>query len=1297
MNRPQRTTSLKQAARHGFISAVLIFLTCMAAFGQSGVSVLRGLVTDPQGQAIRGAVVKLTNAEKNFNRVQTTNEEGVYVFNALPPGVYNIEVQAASFKKAELTSVAAQVDAQREINVTLEVGSVTEITQVTAAAEAPINTTDASIGHNFESARIQALPLNARNIVGLLSLQPGATRMGEINGGRRDQANITIDGIDANEQQSGLDVVAAAVNGNEADATKTREAFSSVLRTNPDAIQEFRVITSGQGAGQGRSSGAQVSLVIKSGTNNFHGSLYEYHRNTITSANDWFNNANGRFVATDASVVRGDARVGDERNPRPKLIRNIFGGSLGGPILKDRAFFFYSYEGRRDAAEQSIIQTVPTETLRQGIVRYRNTAGGITTLNQTDLARIFPGTGGVNQAGLSILQGAPLPNSTELGDGLNIAGYRFNAPISTRLGAHIAKFDFKLNDRQTAFLRANYQNDVYGTAPQFPTTPSPDLWVHPMGFVAGHDWTLSNALVNNARVGLTRQAVSQQGDSNQNLVNFRFVYQPFAFQRGLNRTTPVWNFTDDLSWVKDAHTMQFGTNIRLVTNNRDSFANSFDTAIINPSYFDASGSSLSDPLADLSTGALTNTRSAVAAVLGRVSQYTANIVYDAEGKPLPAGSASVRSFATQEYEFYGQDVWKLRPNLTLIYGMRWSTSTPVYETNGLQITPTTSLAEFFDRRVEGAKAGQPYNELLTLDRAGKANGKPGFYSQDWNNFAPNFSVAWSPNFGDNLLGRAIGRDGKAVFRGGFRMLYDRIGSALAVNFDLNSRLGFSANSASAANACNQTTSLCPQLTSLAPNVRSYPSIVVPPTLNFPLTHPTAGGRGRLDTTIDDSLTTPRQFTWNLTYGREIGKGTVFEMSYVGRAGRNLLAVRDIMHLNNLTDTKSGVDWYGAAAQLATLREGNTPITSVGSIPYFENLFPGLAGNYTINGQSVALTATQAFYRRVARTFINNDPTQPRIGGLNTTDWTFVQDVFNDASSLGPGAFYHPQYAALATFSTIGSSDYHGGTFTVRQRLKSDLLFDFNYTFSKSFDDSSSLEAQLATSNFIRNPLNLKLSRAVSNFDVRHSINANWLAGLPFGRGKLLFGNANRPLDAVIGGWALTGILRIHSGLPVGNGLGGPFEQGTWATNWQNASNAVRLRDIKADNNANVADPTGNVEGLRPNIFSDPTAAYRSFRSPRAGEVGDRNILRIPSYFTLDAGLGKTFNMPYAESHKLQFRWEVFNLTNTQPFGVIGALSVAQDPYLGSAGSDFGRYIDSQKPVGETRPGRVMQFALRYVF
>jgi hypothetical protein len=1277
---------------------LLVMLTVGGALAQEDTTTVRGTVVDPQNNPVAGATVKLTNPAKNFTRTQTTNESGSYAFSLVQPGTYQLEVEAGGFKKAAISNVNAPVNTPVDINVPLEIGNVNETVTINSGAESALNTTDASIGNTFESRRIEELPLNARNIVGLLSLQPGVTRQGEVNGGRRDQSNITLDGIDINEQQTGLDVVAASLNSNDLDGSKTREAFSGVLRSTPDSVQEFRVTTSLPNSNQGRSSGGQVSLVTKSGTNDFHGSLYWFHRNTVTTSNDWFNNAAGRYSASDSLVQQGLAKAGDQIAPRPKLLRNIYGGSIGGAAIKDRLFFFYNYEGRRDAAGQSVLQVVPTETLRQGIVRYNNSSGGITTLTPANIATLYPGTGGINPAGLAILRSAPLPNSAETGDGLNVSGFRFNAPISTELSTHIARFDLMINDRQTLFVRGNYQNDLYGQAPAFPGTPSPGLWVHPYGFVAGHTWTVTNSLVNNARVGLTRQAFSQQGDSTSNLVNFRFVYQPFLYQRALNRTTPVWNITDDVSWIKGTHTVQLGTNLRFIRNNRESFANSFDTAIINPSAFLASGSTLSDPLTDLSPASnLVLLRGAVAAVLGRVSQYSANVIYDIDGKPTAAGSPSARSFATEEYEFYGQDVWKIRPNLTLTFGLHYGVSTPVYERNGFQVSPTVDLGEFFQQRVDGAANGQPFRQLLTLDLAGEANNKPGFYKTDWNNFAPLATVAWSPDFGDNFLGHLIGRSGRSVIRGGFRTVYDRIGSALAVNFDLNSRLGFSASSAAAFNACDQTTSLCPLLTGLEPDVRTYPRLVIPPSLTFPFTHPTAGGRGRLDTTIDNSLTTPKQYLWNVSYGRELPKGFSFEMSYVGRLGRDLLLVRDAMALNNLVDTKSGTDWYTAAGQLAVLREANAPITSVAPIPYFQNLFPGLAGTFNVNGVATPLTATQAAYRRVARRFVNNNAAQGAIGGLNTTDWTFVQELFDDRSILGPGVFYHPQYAALATWSSIGTSDYHGALFTFRQRFKSDLAFDINYTLSKSMDDGSALEAQAATSNFLRNSLDTKLNRSVSNFDMRHNLNANWLVGIPIGRGKRLLGDLPTVANAFLGGWQLSGIFRYHSGMPVANGIGSPFELGTWASNWQLSSSVIRIRPVEEGQDPNVPDPTGVTSGDRPNIFSDPVAAYQSFRSPRAGEVGDRNTFRLPSYIVLDAGLSKTFDMWYSEGHKLQFRWEVFNVTNTQRFGVISSFGAEQDPYLGRPGSDFGRYIGSQTPVGETRPGRVMQFALRYRF
>src|SRR6266850_8039633 len=325
------------------IASFVLVLLASASFAQTGSSSVRGIVSDPQGNAIAGANVTLANAERNFSRSQTTGTDGGYLFKPVPPGTYRLEIESKGFKKSVVATVQAQVDTASDVNVQLEVGSVSETVTITSAGEAPINTTDATIGNTFDSRRISELPLNARNVVGLLSLQPGVTQSGYVNGGRSDQANVTLDGVDVNEQQRGLDVV-------------TGNAFASVLRVTPDSVQEFRVVTTNANAEQGRSSGAQVSLVTKSGSNDWHGLLYEYHRNTVTSANDFFNNA---------------AKV-----PRPPLLRNIFGGTVGGPIKHDKAFFFFSYEGFREATATSVVRTVPlADSIGKGIVRYKTASG----------------------------------------------------------------------------------------------------------------------------------------------------------------------------------------------------------------------------------------------------------------------------------------------------------------------------------------------------------------------------------------------------------------------------------------------------------------------------------------------------------------------------------------------------------------------------------------------------------------------------------------------------------------------------------------------------------------------------------------------------------------------------------------------------------------------------------------------------------------------------------------------------------------------------------------------------------
>ncbi len=1268
---------------------LMLLFAAPAASAQSGRSTVRGTVRDQQGNVVTGASVTLTDAEKNFTRTQTTNEEGGYTFAAIPPGTYRVEVEASGFKKSSVADVRALVDTPVDADVELQPGLNTESVTVTASTEAALNTTDATIGTAFESRRIQELPLNARNVVGLLSLQPGVTRAGYVNGGRADQANVTLDGVDVNEQQRGLDVV-------------TDEAFASVLRSTPDSLQEFRVTTTNPNAEQGRSSGAQVSLVTKSGTNQLHGSLYEYHRNTVTTANDFFNN-----------------KAGVER---PQLLRNIFGGSVGGPIIKDRFFFFGTYEGFREATATSVLREVPLPTLGQGIVRYRTASGasdpscpagtpaGVRSLNVAQINAAYTAangvTPGINPAALAVIASAAsryTANDPGAGDGLNTSGFRFNARTPARLNTYITRFDLNVTDRQNLFVRANYQNDnvthsVYGATDCgtsdniqcFPDTAPLTLWNHPKGIAVGHSWTISNTLVNRVAYGFTRAAFTDQGDATGNFQSFRFIFRPLGFKSSLERTTPVHNFVDDLSWVKGNHTLQLGGNVRLIANNRTSFAAAFDNAITNPSYYDCSGDAVifdnetcGDPIfSDVDSGSESELRDALTAIIGRFSQYGASLVYDQGGQLQPVGTPTTRSFATQEYEFYAQDSWRWRSNLTINYGVRWSTSTPVYERNGFQVKPVQSLGDYFRQRVESAERGVPFNDPITVDLAGKANNKPGFYDQDWNNFAPSVSVAWSPDFGDNAFGRLIGRKGKSVIRGGYRMSYDRIGSQLAVNFDLNNSLGFVSARGISANTFNVSDRLAPLFTGPNQNVRpllTARGVDLPGSINFPLTTPSDEDQ-RIEQSLDDTITTPWNHSINLSYGRELKGGLSFETSYVGRFARNLLATRDIMQLNNIRDPASGMTWYEAANRLVDLRYAGAAITSVQPIPFFENLFPGLAGTFNVLGTNRALTATQAAYRRMAL---------GSVGGRNTTDYTFLQLLWDDqpVARLN-NTFYQPQYAALSVFSTVARSNYNAAQFTLHQRFRNDLIFDFNYTFSHSLDNASGLQASGAYgSAFIVNALQPDQNYSDSDFDVRHTINANWLVGLPVGRGKMLFHDANKVVNGIFGGWTLTGIFRFNTGLPIQT----PFEADRWATNWNVQSNGVRVVPLQSQ--------PGDVDG-EPNVFGNPTNALQSFRDARPGEVGDRNVLRAPGYVTLDAGLYKSFALPW-EGQRITFRWEVFNVTNTQRFdgATIADLSLPQDPFLfkPNAGSEFGKFTSTQAPLNETKAGRVMQFALRYEF
>jgi hypothetical protein len=820
--------------------------------------------------------------------------------------------------------------------------------------------------------------------------------------------------------------------------------------------------------------------------------------------------------------------------------------------------------------------------------------------------------------------------------------------------------------------------------------------------------------VNNARFGLTRQAFSQVGQTVGNSTRFRFIYQPSdPFSRSLERVTPVYMLGDDLSWVKGKHTFQFGFTFQKQNNLRTNFAHAWDDAVTNPSFYitGAIRTPMNNYVASLFPGNLVYSgdraavENAITALIGRFSQYSANFTYGSDLNLVPSGTPSERNFATQGYEGYVQDVWKLTPALTITAGLRYSLWRPIYETHGLETTPDIPLSEYLARRGAGAAAGVPYADPINVLLSGPKNNGPSMYDWDKTNFQPRVAFAFSPRSDSGIWGKVFGSNGQGVLRAGFSVNGDYFGQALAAFFDSENTLGFGSQTTISANTydvgcspyqnsssdffgpaggCAATPNMGPLFTGFGQDVRSLPGITVVPNLVFPQTQPSDNSR-RIEASLDSALTTPKSYAWSLSYERQLPKGFVVSGSYLGRVGRHLLLQRDAMALLNLADPTSKMDWYTAGTILAQLYEKHTGLDTDGNfvnpgaipvIPYFENLFPGLAANL---GYDPTWNASQTAYAAL------NDS-----GGDFTTMQDWALDLY---SNVGPNAYYNPQYGSLSMFSSVGNSSYNAFAFSLRHRSSS-LTLDFNYTWSHSMDDASGLQsaASYDGTSFILNPFRQRDNRASSDFDMRHQINVNSIWTLPFGKGKKFASEVPTVVNGIIGGWQLSNIMRWNTGMPIGfYDAPGIFDDARWATNWEVQSNVVPIKKVS----------TCPTRGDTPKLFGcDPIGAYQSFRNPYPGETGPRNLFRVPGYFTLDFGLGKTFHLSgisskIPEDHQLQFRWEVFNAFNYQSFGNFdggrSGFGVGLNPFENEPASNFSNF---RKIQGSPR---VMQFGLRYSF
>jgi hypothetical protein len=1313
------------------LSLAVLSLTSNFVRSQSATTSLRGTITDPKGAVVSNASVTLSNPEKGFSRNTKSASDGVYQFLEVPPATYTLTVESAGFNTRKQDNVTLQVSLPATLDLQLSVKGTAEIVEVSGVAPL-VNTTDASQGNVITSAQLAALPAEGRDPVAILSLQPGVTfignavdqsndsRGGSVSGARSDQTNVTLDGLDNNDQILGF-------------------AFQGALRAPLDSLQEFRVTTSNSNADAGRSSGAQVNLVTKSGTNNVHGSLYEYNRSNIGQSNDWFN----KQAQLNAGLP----------NKPGVLHRNTFGGSIGGPIIKNRMFFFADYEGQRTNEAIQTTREVPSTLLRQGIMQFPCDAAGdpncdtsnpnfnvtsnpklasgqlLATITATDLAALdtncqsaqnnpCPWGGGADPNVLTIFQQYPQPNSDALGDGFDYRAFTFAAPAPAKLDTYILKLDYKLNESgtHTVFAKGHLQNFHNTTASQFPGLPANDfLTDNSKGVIAGYTAVLSNTLVNNLRYGFVRQGLGDSGLSATDFNHFRGLDDVRSFGNSVLTNVPVHNLVDDVSWTKGKHTFQFGGNLRIITNNRAGNAQNVSFTSTNVFWLDNAGiantcSSL-DPASLGATGCGADQGYpsvdssfgesfdfAAAAVAGLLTETNKIYNQDKTGHVFAPGEFIRRNFKSTETEFYAQDSWRVTPNLVLTGGLRYSLLQPPYEIHGNQAAPDISLNDWFKTRYNAMLNGQTYNSNnrpVSMALSGQANGKAPYWNWDYKDLAPRLSLAYSPHAESGFLHSLFGGAGKSSIRAGYGIYYDHFGEGIVNTFDRQGSFGLT--TALVNPAGSQDVDCTPRLldlTTLPPPATSFcgQTVVGPPPTGFPVTPPEffQDGSFAIYWGLDDKLKTPYSHVFDFSLTRELSKNYVLEASYVGRLGHRLLQEADLAMPLDIVDPSSKMDYFKAATLLTKAANAGTDITQLAPISYWENLFPGAAGQLGFGppGSSANLgcapgsdpnvanyTATQAMYDMYS-CFTGNETTALFIADLLCLP---ACSQLSGQSSQTPFNFFDDQWSSLYSWRSIGNSAYHALQLTLKHPMSSGLQFTFNYTFSKSMDVGSNAErVNVFETDFggfgdqVINSWAPGQLRAVSDFDMRHQIETDWLWELPFGRGRHFASGMGKVSDAIFGGWGFSGIVHWTSGLPwsMGSGSG-------WPTNWELQGLAVQTSDPGSV--GVFRDSQGN-----PTMFKDLTKAQNAFRFPYPGESGQRNELRGPGYFEINTGVSKAWKI--TEGQQVKFAWETFNLTNSVRFDA----ALSADNYALTFGN-FGQYTNTlSKP-------RVMQFSLRYEF
>lgn len=1208
----------------------VFLLAGMTVWAQGTTSRIAGTVTDSGGSLIAGATVTAINEGTDIKYATVSGSRGEYTFDSIPIGTYTVRVDAPGFKAFVSKGNVLSIGLPTTVNALLRVGATDQTVEVHGGYDLIQTETSGNFGNVIDSKTLTDLPivgLRGRNPLALVTTVPGvvenganATGGGVSVHGSRDRAwNYTLDGIDINESSSG--------GGN-----------SSPTKINPDSVAEFRVITANFTPEFGRNSGGQVVMVTKSGTNSFHGNAFWFYQSPFLRAND----------ASNKSAV--------PPLPKTQFVQNIGGGSVSGPVFRNKTFFFLNIQLLHAYNSAVVTRTVYTDAAKSGIYRYAiggrnlpfgstgatvdakgNPASGV-NIGTYNIAANDPLGIGLDPAVKKYLGLTPSPNTFTVGDGLNTAGYSFVAPQLEKQVDSMVKIDHTFNTKNAIFGRwySGHQNSYGDSANSgyqtFPGAPNQVNTLRtPRNLALGWRFTPTAKTTNEFVVGMNRFGYEfvNPGVSEAITNPFNFnnsVTSPRNSYLGNSRFLTTYQLADNFTLVKGTHVLKWGINFRYgrQIDHRGSVGSLnalpqvlFDTATnpVDTTTFKLPSSGLN------ATYDLPILQSSINDMLGRVGQIQQGYVSQADSKSFkPAGSLLLMDHRWPEYDFYIQDTWKILPNLTLDYGVRLDA----------RMAPTM-------RGFTPLVPDQPV--AFGAVPSGSIKFVPGkLYNDDWNNFGPSIGFAWDPF-----------KNGKTSLRGHYRVAFDRINSFSFSSTVFQGMPGLTYQQI-------DTTSGQAGMRAQGWKVPATPTGLTPMDLRQPPAYST-----NAVTVSDPEMRIPKVYQWGLSLQQQVARNTVFTLSYVGNHGVGLYGGYDA----NPAEFRSN----GFLDAFKTVQGG-------GESALFDKLFS--ADSRRKSGESGA-----AFARR---TYASN-LTQNNVAGLASTVANRLQGGVPLVVSDGLSPYFfrpYPQYlGGLRILTTRDFSNYNGMEAQLERRFSNGLLFQVSYTWSKSqdvrsFDPTFTTVATGSSQSALATPFNIykpRMNYGPSDFDRTGVIQYNWVYHLPFGKKEMLGKSWNRAVDTIFGGWEVAGVGVWETGRPITFLSGSNTYSSLVQTPASCTGCSPKMGKIYFDKSA------GQKYYLTP-------AQRAQFFVPAPGEFSNvgRNYFRQAHVANLNATVSKNFHL-YRE-HTLQTRLEMQNITNSVYYDTFGSQVITSSVFTRLNAAVDGVLNNS---------ARRMQLALKYNF